>query len=140
MTTEISSSIYHNHDISSFMTYHLVCNQSNTTVDTIGTGTALPCGVRPRCLLGFVHFMLHIHTHLPFNFFAVISATISTLMRYLIVFSLICVVGVHVLLMLFVWINICLCRTRFRRYMMLVSRRVALVEQVLLKYLPFWGT
>jgi hypothetical protein len=47
----------HNQVISSFMTYHRVCNKSNTMGATCGAGTEHPSGA-PEFLVGF---MLLIH-------------------------------------------------------------------------------
>ena len=44
MTKICSSCCEHFMVLSSFMTYHQVCNQSNTTGSTSGTGTAYPSG------------------------------------------------------------------------------------------------
>ena len=44
MTKTYSVCRNHNPIISSFMTYHMVCNQSNKTAATNGAGTAYPSG------------------------------------------------------------------------------------------------
>jgi len=48
---------FHNPVLSSFMTYHRVGNESNTTGVTYGAGTAYPSAsteFTPWCLVGFV--------------------------------------------------------------------------------------
>ena len=44
----------HNPVLSSFMTYHMVCNKNNTTDATCGAGSAYPSGVQPQLLVGLV--------------------------------------------------------------------------------------
>jgi hypothetical protein len=50
MTKDVSF-VKHNPVLSSFMTYHRVCDKSNTTGATCGAGTAYPSGVHP-CFSG----------------------------------------------------------------------------------------
>ena len=73
--------------ISSFMTYHKVCNQANRTGITSGAGTAYPSGAHLRFLVGFVLLDLQFYAYAlqinvcPFVLF-LLAIVLSVLLRY----------------------------------------------------------
>ena len=76
-------------DLSSFMTYHRVCNQINTTGATSGAGTAYPSGASEFTpfLVGFVLLDLQLYVYVlqivvcPFVLFH-LAIVLSVLLRY----------------------------------------------------------